>query len=141
MSLRVIILTASKQAIIKRINPKSSHYRYKGGLYVLSADAIANYEFNGDIKGSEVVFFEGNPNPLTDTGITDKSKHFMDDEVLVNALKQTSKAPRVDLGGLSDILDGVKGYFSVPGNIIWFLFYAVIAYAIIGQLMSGGLGA
>lgn len=139
MSVRVIILTASKEAVIKKINPRSGNHRYKTGLYVLSHDAIANYEFDGDVKGSEIIFFEGNPNPLSKKGITDKSKHFMDDEVLVNALRQTSKAPSLDLGGLSDLLGSITGYFSTPANFVWFLFYAIIAYAILEQLMSGSL--
>lgn len=138
MSVRVIVLTASKEAIIKEITPKSGHYRYRDGLYVLSPEAIANYEFGGDIKGSEIIFFENNPNPLTKTGISDKSKDFMDDEVLVNALKQTSHGPRLDLGGLSDILGSITSYFSSPAKIIWFLFYAVIIWAILGPLISGG---
>ena len=73
MSIRVIILTRAKEAVIKTINPGTGHYRYKDGLYVITQDAIANYEFEGKVEGAEVFFFEGNPNPITSEGIKDKS--------------------------------------------------------------------
>ena len=137
MSIRAIILTRAKEAVIKTISPKTGHYRYKDGLYVITQDAIANYEFKGKVKGAEVFFFEGNPNPITAEGIKDKSTDFNDDELLVNALKQTSQGPTVDLGGIMDVVSGITGYLKEPANFVWLLFYGAIAYAILTSLLAG----
>ena len=139
MSIRVTILTKSKQAIVKEIKPRAGHYKMDDGLYVLAPDAIANYSVKGNVKGSEIYFFEGNPNPLSSSGVTDKSDTFMNEFVLVNALEQTSLSTKMDLSKLGAVMSNVGGYFKDPTNIIWFLFYAVIAYAIINGLMGGGL--
>lgn len=139
MSVRAVILTRAKQVAIKDVDPKKGNFKYKDGLYVITNDAIANWEFEGEVKGSEIFWFEGNPNPITEEGIQDKSKTFMDDEVLVNALKQTSHGPRVDLGGLGDFISGLGSHFKSPSNVIWLLFYGIIAYALITGYLSGEL--
>lgn len=139
MSIRAIILTRTKEAIFKNLTLRAVNFKYKDGFYVVTPDAIANYEKNGKVKGSEIFFFEGNPNPLThDEGITDSSTEYMDDEILVNALRQTSSGPRMDLSGVGDFLSGVGAYLS-PTNFIWLLFYGIIAYALVAALMSGDL--
>jgi len=139
MSVRAIILTRAKRAIIKNINIKTDSFSFKDGLYVVTADAIANYTENGRVRGSEIVYFEGNPNPITDKGVDDSSSDFMDNLVLVNALKQTSQGPRVDLSGLGDVLANVTSYLSSPSNFIWLIFYGIIAYALITSFISGDL--
>lgn len=139
MSIRVVILTNTKEAIEKNLTLKATNFKHAGGLYVITPDAIANYEKNGKVMGSEIMFFEGNPNPITSAGIVDSSSEFMDDEVLVNALKQTSSGPRIDLGGIGEVLSGITGYLSNPVNFIWLLFYGIIAYALITSLMAGEL--
>jgi hypothetical protein len=138
MSIRAIILTRTKEAIVKNLNLKTVNFKYKEGLYVVTPEAIANYERDGKVKGSEILFFEGNPNPITTEGIVDSSVDFLDDEVLVNALKQTSVGPRVDLSGISDFLSGM-GAMITPANIIWLLFYGLIAYALASSFMRGEL--
>ena len=139
MSLRVIILTRTKQAIFKNITLRSDNYKYKDGLYVITPKAIANHVLNGNVKGSEIIFFEGNPNPITSEGMVDGSKDFMDDEVLVNALKQTSMTPGVDISHITDLLSSIGGAMKSPTTIIWFMFYGLIAYAILTSLWAGEL--
>lgn len=139
MSLRVVILTRTKEAIFKNISLQSDNFKYKDGLYVISPKAIANHVFKGKVEGSEIIFFEGNPNPITSKGIVDGSNDFMDDEVLVNALKQTSHSPGVDLGQIKQIFSAIAGFFTSPVNFIYVLFYALIAYALITSLIRGEL--
>ena len=139
MSIRVIILTKSKQAIVKEVNTKSGHYKRNDGLYVLATEAIANHSLNGKVKGSEIYFFEGNPNPLSNTGITDNSDTFMNDFILVNALEQTSHSPTLDVNRIGEILSSVGSFLTDPSKIIYLLFYGAIAYGIITALMEGSL--
>ena len=139
MSIRVIILTKSKQAIIKDVNAKSGHYKRNDGLYVLATEAIANYSLKGDVKGSEIYFFEGNPNPLSNEGITDNSDTFMNDFILVNALEQTSHSPSLDVNRISEILSSIGNRMKDPSFIMYLLFYSAILYGIISALMEGSL--
>lgn len=138
MSIRVIILTKSKEAIIKEINAKSEHYKMHDGLYVLATEAIANYSLDGKVGGSEIYFFEGNPNPLSPKGVTDNSDTFMNDFILVNALEQTSHSSTLDISRLGEVLSNVLGYVMNPANAIMLLFYGAIAYGLITSWLSGG---
>ena len=139
MSIRVIILTKSKSAIIKEINPNSGHYKLNDGLYVLATEAIANYSLEGEVGGSEIYFFEGNPNPLSNKGFTDNSDTFMNDFILVNALEQTSHSPTLDASRVSEILSAIGNRMKDPSFIMYLLFYGAILYGIISALMEGSL--
>lgn len=138
MSIRVIILTKSKEAIIKKVNAKSEHYKMNDGLYVLATEAIANYSLEGKVGGSEIYFFEGNPNPLSHKGVTDNSDTFMNDFILVNALEQTSHSPTLDISRIGEMLSSLISYVMNPANAIMLLFYSAIAYGLITAYLSGG---
>lgn len=138
MSIRVIILTKSKEAIIKEINAKSEHYKMNDGLYVLATEAIANYSLDGKVGGSEIYFFEGNPNPLSPKGVTDNSDAFMNDFILVNALEQTSHSPTLDISRLGDILSNIGGILKDPSTLVYIMIYGAIAYGLISAWLSGG---
>ncbi|MBA7713614.1 hypothetical protein ES703_122619 [subsurface metagenome] len=84
------------------------------------------------MEGSEIIFFQGNPNPISyesidgETGnVTDRSGEYMDRYVMENALKQTSLGPKVDLGNLLSHLS----WFKSPTNLVYLLMFLVVAYS------------
>jgi hypothetical protein len=112
--------------------PRHTHVKWNGGLYVVDPEAIAPIEEKGMVGGSEIIWFEGNPNPIGKTGIADKSSAFLDEVLIKNTLDQTSLGPRIDVGGLKESLS----FLGKPQN--WA--YIMMALAILYGLISGWLG-
>ena len=137
--IRVIILQSNRKALIKETSPKKPYTKHQDGHYILASEAVANYEVDGVVEGSEIIFFQGNPNPISygsidkETGaITDRSGEYMDQYVMENALKQTSLGPKVDLGNLVASLS----WFKSPTNLIYLLMAGVIAYALLMEALG-----
>jgi len=137
--IRVIILQSNRKALVKETNPKKPYAKHQDGHYILASEAVCNYEVNNMVKGSEIIFFQGNPNPISynsieeKTGeIEDKSSEFMDRYVMENALKQTSLGPKVDLGNLLSHLS----WFKSPINMVYVLMFLVVAYALIIEALG-----
>ena len=137
--IRVIILQSNRKALITETNPKKPYTKHQDGHYILASEAVANYEVEGVVKGSEIIFFQGNPNPIShasidkETGaVTDRSGEYMDRYVMENALKQTSLGPRVDLGNLIASLS----WFKSPTNLVYLLMGLVIGYALIAEALG-----
>ncbi len=137
--IRVIILQSNRRALINETNPKKPYTKHQDGHYILASEAVANYEVDGVVKGSEIIFFQGNPNPISydsiDEGtgaITDRSGEYMDQYVMENALKQTSLGPKVDLGNLIAHLS----WFRSPTNLVYLLMGLVVAYALIMEALG-----
>jgi len=132
--IRVIIINKDKTIKEKRIRPRRD-FIYKGGLYILDSSGVNLWENQGKIMGSEVIFFEENPLPLSieDNGESvyeNVSLRYLDDYVLINALKQTARERVITLSWLREL----KDYLS-PQILIWILFVGVIVYG----LIVGGL--
>jgi len=137
--IRVIILQSNRKALIKETNPKRPYAKHQKGHYILASEAVANYEVDGVVKGSEIIFFQGNPNPISygsideKTGvIEDRSGEYMDRYVMENALKQTSLGPKVDIGNLI----GYLSWFKSPVNLIYLLMGFAILWGVIVQVME-----
>jgi len=137
--IRVIILQSNRKALITETSPKKPYTKHQQGHYILASEAVANYEVDGVVEGSEIIFFQGNPNPISyssideKTGdITDRSSKYMDRYVMENALKQTSLGPKVDLGNLIASLS----WFKSPTNLVYLLMGGVIAYALILEALG-----
>lgn len=137
--IRVIILQSNRKALIKETNPKKPYTKHQEGHYILASEAVANYEVDGVVEGSEIIFFQGNPNPISydsideKTGdVEDRSGEYMDRYVMENALKQTSLGPKVDLGNLIASLS----WFKSPTNLVYLLMALVIAYALLIEALG-----
>jgi len=137
--IRVIILQSNRRALINETNPKKPYTKHQEGHYILASEAVANYEVDGVVEGSEIIFFQGNPNPISfgsideKTGdVEDRSGEYMDQYVMENALKQTSLGPRVDMGNLVASLS----WFKSPSNLVYLLMGLVIAYALIMEALG-----
>jgi len=137
--IRVVILQSNRKALIKETSPKKPYAKHQDGHYILASQAVANYEVDGVVKGSEIIFFQGNPNPISygsidkkSGDIKDRSGEYMDQYVMENAIKQTSLGPRVDLGNLFSSLS----WFKSPTNLVYLLMGLVIAYALILEALG-----
>jgi len=137
--IRVVILQSNRKALINETSPKKPYTKHRDGHYILASEAVANYEVDGVVRGSEIIFFEGNPNPISygsideKTGaVKDRSGDYMDRYVMENALKQTSLGPKIDLGNLISHLS----WFRSPTNLVYLLMFLVIAYALIAEALG-----
>lgn len=136
--IRVIFLQSNRKALIKETDPKKPYTKHLNGHYIMASEAVANYEVDDIVMGSEIIFFQGNPNPVSyesiDEGtgeVEDKSGDYMDQYVMENALKQTSLGPKIDLTNLLALLS----WFN-PTNLVYLLMGAVILYGLISQALG-----
>lgn len=136
MSVRSILLRKDKTAQIGNVKTKHTHIKTLGGLYVLDSLAIVNYELEGEVKGSEIIWFEGNPNPLTwKDGLKDSSGDFLGVMVIENALKQTSQGPTIDVGSILSGLSWLKN----PVNWVWLMLGLTIIWSVLKNALAGSL--
>ncbi|MHC4573387.1 MAG: hypothetical protein ACYS76_04535 [Planctomycetota bacterium] len=136
MSVRSILLRKDKTAQVGKVKTRHTHIKALGGLYVLASDAIVNYALDNEVLGSEIIWFEGNPNPLTwDKGLDDKSGDFLGDMVIENALKQTAQGPTIDIGGIMSGLSWLKN----PINWIWLMLGLAIGWSVLKNAIAGTL--
>jgi hypothetical protein len=146
--IRVVILQSNRKALIKETDPKRPYTRHQEGHYILASESVANYEVDGVVEGSEIIFFQGNPNPVsyssiqvtekdgeTLVGVEDKSGTYMDNVVMENALRQTSLGPKVNLGALMGYLE----WFKKPMNWVYGLMALSILWGLIEQFLGGSV--
>jgi hypothetical protein len=97
MSFNAVILLKSREAVTVKANATKTHFNYGKGLYVITEKDIQNVSVDGRITGAEAIYFEGNPNAVGYTSNEDKSSTFLDEIVTLNALKQTSAGPKMQI--------------------------------------------
>jgi hypothetical protein len=138
--MRVIILTRDKKAIIKKARAKKGFYKWRKQLYVLSSDRVQNFlNRKGKIAGSELIFYENNPNPVTnlkDKNKIDKSKSFLDEIVLINFIEQTTKQIDRDWG----FIDSIGDFFSNPARLIIGLMVLIVILTLMRSQWGALLG-
>ena len=135
MSLRAIILMNNRQAKIMTTKPRHTHIKWRGGLYVVDPEAIAPIDEAGKVGGSEIIWFEGNPNPIGMKGLSDKSSNFLDEVLIKNTLDQTGGGPRFDVGGLFENLS----FLGKPKNWAYIMMFLAIIYGLIVSWLEGSL--
>lgn len=134
MSFTALMLLKNREAVFHRANSKKGHFKFGDGIYVISEVEIQNIKRGGKIHGAEAIYFEGNPNAIKPkkAGTADASGKYLDEIVILNALKQTGSAPRYDFGSMFAFLAPLKD----PVNLMYYLFFAVILYGVIAQAMG-----
>lgn len=132
MSFKAIILLKNREAVYRRASAKKTHVEFQNGVYVITETDIQNREDRGRVTGAEAIYFEGNPNAVGYSDHADKSGDYLDEIVLLNALKQTGSGPRFNLGSYFGFLSPLKD----PVNLMYLLFGLVIVYG----LIAGALG-
>ena len=132
MSFKAIILLKNREAV--RINAKSkrNHFKFQGGVYVITEEDIQNVKIDGKIKGAEAIYFEGNPNAVGYKKFADSSSKYLNEIVIVNALQQTGSGPRFNFGSMFGFLAPLKD----PVNLMYILFVGVIVYGILAQALG-----
>ena len=129
MSFKALILLKNREAVIHNANANKSHFRFGDGIYVISEANIQNVKVGGKIRGAEAIYFEGNPNAVGYLTMSDTSGKYLDEIVILNALKQTGSAPRFDFGNWLSMLAPLKN----PTNLMYGFFFAVIIYGLLAQ--------
>ena len=134
MSFTALILLKNREAVRHRANAKKGHFKFGDGIYIISEVEIQNIKMKGKILGAEAIYFEGNPNAVKYKKSTksDTSGKYLDEIVILNALKQTGSAPRFDFGNMFSFLAPLKN----PTNLMYGLFFAVIVYGLIAQALG-----
>lgn len=130
MKFRAIILLKNREIKIKKLNKRKDTMKYGSGLYVVSRKRINPYSRDGVIKGSEIFFFEGDPNPLSlsqEEIDKDESVDYLDDLITKNALRQTAMGPAIDISSVVEALS----WFKEPANLVYLLFLGAIVYGLI----------
>jgi len=134
MSLRGLVLMKNRKAMFKKINPRHTHIKWKGGLYVVDPECVAPIDEKDIVTGSEIIWFEGNPSPIGPKGIKDKSGDFLGEFVVKNTLDQTSVGPRIDIGQFMELFSGLGGV-----NWVYVLMALAIIYGLIVGWLEGGI--
>ncbi len=132
MSFKALILLKNREAVIHKANAKKAHFRFGDGIYVISEANIQNVKVGGKIRGAEAIYFEGNPNAVGYKSMSDTSGKYLDEIVILNALKQTGSAPRFDFGSWLSMLAPLKN----PTNLMYGFFFAVIIYGLLAQALG-----
>lgn len=135
MSLRGLVLMKNRKARFKKFNPRHTHIKWKGGLYVVDPICVAPVNEKDIVRGSEIIWFEGNPSPIGPDGITDKSGAFLGELVVKNTLDQTSVGPRIDIGLFRDFFS----FLGKPVNWVYIMMVGAIVYGLIVGLLEGGV--
>jgi len=129
--IRCLIIRRDKTVTERKLRP-SKDFIFKGGLYILDEEGVNLYQEKDRIKGSEIIFFEGNPLPvyITDKNLEEASSKYLDDYVYTNALKQTARERRISLAWLRELR-----HYLTPQILMWITMIAILIYGII----TGGL--
>ena len=139
MSFKAVILLKSREIVIHRANATRAHFRYKDGIYVINDSDIQNVDEGGKIRGAEAIYFEGNPNAVghkkpkeTAENELDSSSVYLNEIVIMNALKQTGSGPRYDFKNMFGFLAPLKD----PVTLMYIFFIGVIVYGILSQALG-----
>jgi len=132
MSFTAIILKKNREAVRFKASAKRSHFKFQGGVYIITETDIQNRVFNAKIRGAEAIYFEGNPNAVGYKKFADSSSKYLDEIVIVNALQQTGSGPRFNFGDMFGFLAPLKN----PINLMYALFIGVIIYGILAQALG-----
>ena len=132
MSFTAIILKKNREAVRVKASSKLSHFKYLSGVYVITEADIQNVVLNEKIKGSEAIYFEGNPNAVGFKKFADSSSKYLDEIVIINALQQTGSGPRFNFGAMFGFLAPLKD----PVNLMYLLFVGVIIYGVLSQALG-----
>lgn len=138
--MRLIFLTRDKKVIFKKANAKRNFYKWRKQLYILSSDRVQNFlDKKGKIAGSELIFYENNPNPVTnlkDAKEVDKSQSFLDEIVLINFIEQTTKQREIDFGWL----DSIRGFFDNPARVVMIFMIFIVLLTLLQSQWAVWLG-
>ena len=132
MSFNAIILKKNRKAVRVSASANKNHFKFQGGVYVITEADIQNVVFNEKIRGAEAIYFEGNPNAVGYKKFADSSSTYLNEIVIVNALQQTGAGPRFRLGDMFGFLAPLKD----PVNLMYMLFVGVIVYGILAQALG-----
>jgi len=142
VKIRVILLLKNRELIYKMIKSSSKQFIYDNGLYPIGIEKIKNWELDNKIRGSEIIFFEGNPIAISDIIIdskeenknvlnkdnkekSDESSLYLDNIILDNALRQTAQQ-KADYSKIKGIIE----YLMNPYNIVILLFLGALIWGI-----------
>jgi hypothetical protein len=136
--MRTIILTRDKKALIKNVDSKNVDHDFRDSLYILESTRVQNYTGKkGELEGTELIFFEDNPNPLThEESPIDLSETYLDDVVVVNFIQQTTDTFGWKFGW--DILSPIKWIIENPVRIPMILMVLAVLGIVIRNLLEGG---
>lgn len=135
--MRAILLTRNKQAIIKKINAKSNDWEFRKSIYILDPKRVQNYRQKGKekVSGSQMIFFEDNPNPLNhEENPEDLSSGYLDDVVVINFIQQTTDT----FGKWNPNLGILAWITSNMSRIPFFIMLMFIGWTLIKNYFVGG---
>lgn len=135
--MRAILLTRDKRAIIKKINSKSNDWEFRKSVYILDPKRVQNYRKIGKeaVSGSQMIFFEDNPNPVNhEAQPTDLSSTYLDDVVVINFIQQTT-----DTFGKWGVGFGFLGWIGANiSRIPYFIMLMFIGWTLLKNYLVGG---
>jgi len=129
--IRCLIIRRDKTVIEKKLRP-SKDFLFKSGLYIIDENGVNLYQENDRIKGSEIIFFEGNPLPIyiNEVNLENAASRYLNDYVYTNALSQTARERRISLSWLRNL----REYMNVK-TLVWLMLIGALIYG----LIVGGL--
>ena len=135
--MRAIILTRNKRAIIKRVNSKSNDWEFRKATYILEPSRVQNYRKidKNKISGSELIFFEENPNPVNhEEKPNDLSSAYLEDVVIINFIQQTTNTFGKWEGGT-----GIWTWLGANlSRIPYFVMIGFVAWTLAKNYFAGG---
>jgi len=136
--MRAILLTRDKKAKIKRVNAKRNDWEHEKAVYILDPKRVQNFrDKEGDITGTELIFFEDNPNPVSwESEPKDLSSAYLDNIVLINFIQQTT-----DTFGKWNVpsLGFLKWFFDDVTRIPFSLMVGMVIWTLVKNFLAGGI--
>ena len=132
MKIDTWILLRSRQAKRKKTPESKVEITFNKGIYLMSRDAINFYSKDGNQKGVETFFYEGNPAPIKiDKAGSDSSVDFLDRFIYENVIEQTGALPKERISGA---FTWARDNISIGSFIKWGFILLIVGTAIGGQL-------
>lgn len=128
--MNLIFINKNKTVTRKKIKDSTETYQHNNGLYLIPSDGLNHVRQNGALKGSEIIFFEGNPNNVKIKVDEDKSNHYLKQLIIKNSLEQTGSLPSIDF---KNVFRDLSNLFTIR-NIVQGIFVFIIVYALISNL-------
>jgi hypothetical protein len=129
MMINCLIIGKDRVITTVKVDAKKSNFTHNKGLYTIPKEAVNIAQFVDGKAASypELIYIEGESLPVNDN--TGTMANFLEQTVMANILKQTSKAE-------SSFMEIIKDYAKNPNKLIILAFVGIIVVSFIVGLIS-----
>jgi len=134
MKIRCVILRRNRTQHVKKVDQRRGFFRFNRGIYLLRKEDInLTYKLSSlpHVNPTpELLFFEGDPIPVSHVHDEGRAGKFLDSIVISNALEEIGQPRGIFFEVIGD-------YLRNPFKIIFLVFAVVIGIGLIQSLFRG----